>query len=92
MISANGRGAPGVAAVGPPGGRAAAVGSAAAGVPATVALVADDAGAPTGVLGDGVAAAVVAGGLTVAHDESIAATATNKTERADSAVRESTAM
>ena len=61
------------------------MGAAAAGVPATVALVADDAGAPTGVLGDGVAAAVVAdvavGGVTVAQDDNAAATAINKTER-----------
>ena len=66
------------------------VGVAAAGVPTTVALVADDAGAPTGALDDrAVAAEFVAGGVTVAQDESIAATAMNNVERA---VRESTTI
>ena len=93
IISANGRGAPEVAAAGLPGGRAAPAGATEAGVPATVALVAEDAGAPTGVLGEGaLAAAVVVGGVTVAHDESNATTAMNKTERADRAARESTGM
>ena len=73
-----------MALAGLPGGRTAPAGATAAGVPATVALLADDAGAPTGVLGDGAAAAAaaaVAGGVTVAQEESIAAIATNKTER-----------
>jgi hypothetical protein len=89
ITSANGFGAPGAAAAGLPGGRAVVV-DVAAGAPATVALVADDAGAPTGVLEEGVVvAAVVAGGVTVAQDESITATAMNNVERA---VRESTTM
>lgn len=66
---------------GPPGGRTAPGGATAAGVPATVALLADDAGAPTGVLGEDAVAATVTGGVTVAQDESIAAIAMNKTER-----------
>ena len=72
MISANGRGAPGVAAAAAPGGRAPGAGVAAGAAPATVALVADDAGAPTGVLAaeDGAAAAAEVGGGTVAHEVS----------------------
>jgi hypothetical protein len=79
ITSANGFGAPGAAA-GLAGGRAAAAG-AAAGAPATVALVADDAGAPTGVLLEAVAAAVAAGGVTVAQDDSNPVIAMNRIER-----------
>ena len=49
-----------------------------------MALLAYYAGAPTGALGDGAAAApaaTVAGGVTVAQEESVAAIAANKTER-----------
>ena len=99
MTSANGRGALGFAGAAAPGGRVALAAAATAGAPATVALVADDAGTPTGVLGEGAFAAVpVAGGGTVAQEQSIAAMATNKTDRADRVeraerwMRESTAI